>query len=137
MSNQNTLEQGRATFALISAKAGKDLGSNGASEYQSYVRKLPMLIKNNGLGPAMAFVFSKGAKNGEVNRQQAWGLLYGQISQWLGSEAPINPLGKFSAKDDTLINKIIAADAGSYRLATVETLALLSWLRRFVDGLID
>ncbi len=53
-----TLEHGRAQFAYECAKEGSKIEKR--KEYKSYVKKIPMLIKTNGLGAALAFMLSKG-----------------------------------------------------------------------------
>ena len=56
--SRTKLEQGRAAYAYNAAKDGKNKLGNKDSEYKSYVKKLPMLIKTNGLGAAMSFCFA-------------------------------------------------------------------------------
>jgi CRISPR-associated protein Cmr5 len=59
------IEQGRASFAYECAngiaKQQKEK-SKLAKEYKSYAKKIPMLIKTNGLGATFAFVLSKKGK---------------------------------------------------------------------------
>ena len=71
MALPKTLEQGRAEFAYKYAEAGKKLGS----EYKAYVKKIPMLIKTNGLGATFAFIKSKGGKT--------YDLIHKQTFEWL------------------------------------------------------
>ncbi|EAY27843.1 type III-B CRISPR module-associated protein Cmr5 [Microscilla marina] len=136
MSNRTlrtTLEQGRAAFAFACAQvAKKDLGSK-AKEYKAYAKKMPMLIKTNGLGAALAFAFSKGNKNGKPDTSKSWGLLYAHIEEWIRKdEKQVLPLG-----NEPLVKAIIHQDSAQYRAATIEVLAFLAWLRRFADGLIE
>jgi CRISPR-associated protein Cmr5 len=60
------IEQGRATYAFkvvqeVSDNEPKKLKEN----YKSVAKKLPVLIKTNGLGQTLAFVKSKGGKRQE------------------------------------------------------------------------
>lgn len=115
------LEQGRATFAYNCALVGKNLKRN--TEYKSYVKKVPMLIKTNGLGETFAFIHSK--KNNE-----AYQLIYNQTAEWLRTDEKIKP-------NDDLLKKIISMDSSDYRAVTNEVIAYFKWLIRFADGLIE
>lgn len=95
-------------------------------EYKSYARKIPMLIKTNGLGATYAFVKSKG-KDGN-----AYDLLYNQTAKWL--EVSKCPFIKVS---DDLVRDIIGLNSNAYRSVTNEIISLFTWLRRFAEGLIE
>lgn len=126
-SKRTTLEQGRAAFAYEAAEKGAALTK--ASEYKSYVKKMPMYIKTNGLGAAMSFAFSKG----KGKTDNAWGLIYHQIEQWLSKDE--KHLIDIS-NDTTLMKVLMNTDSSTYRATTIEVLALLNWMRRFAEGLI-
>ncbi|MEN7546980.1 type III-B CRISPR module-associated protein Cmr5 [Rapidithrix thailandica] len=130
---RTTLEQGRAAFAYTCAEnASKSLGK--PKEYKAYVKKMPMLIKTNGLGAAIAFAFSKGSKNGVPQANTPWGLIYTQIENWLleGDEK-----GLISFEKTKLAQKLTQVESYTYRAVTVEVLAFFGWLRRFAEGLIE
>lgn len=134
------IEQGRARFAYECAEEGKNLGSNSsteesskeAKEYKSYVKKLPTLIKTNGLAAALAFAFSKGSKEGKLDKKLAWGLLYNHIEAWLLKDSK----QLIAFKENGLKYQLVKVDSYTYRATTIEVLAFLSWLRRFSEGLI-
>jgi CRISPR-associated protein Cmr5 len=121
------LEQGRAIFAYNCASAGsKEIKKK---EYKSYVKKVPMLIKTNGLGETFAFINSK--KSPDKNKSgYAYLLIYNQTSDWLKKDQKIKP-------DDNLLEKIISMDSFEYRAVTNEVIAYFKWLIRFADGLIE
>ena len=136
------IEQGRATYAYECAKQAKgrwrketskeNEDSKKAKEYKSYAKKIPMMVKTNGLGSTLAFVKSK-CKQGE---DTAYSLLYEQLKTWLSK--PENSYYKISLSvGDDLVEKVIALNSSEYRAVTVETLALFGWLRRFAEGLIQ
>lgn len=131
MSNRIMLEQGRAAFAYKAAEAGNKLSKN--KEYKSYVKKMPMLIKTNGLGAAVAFAFAKGSKGGQPDRNNAWGLLYTQIENWLKEDK--KELIDFDP--NRLAYQLTTESSTTYRAVTVEVLALLSWIKRFAEALIE
>lgn len=124
------MEQGRAATAYAYAEAGSKL--NKKKEYKSYVKKMPMLIMANGMGAAMAFAFAKGSKGGEANREDPWGLLYSQIEGWVKEKRILGDI-----KTNKLAQTLTDCPSTKYRAATVETLALLNWMKRFADALID
>jgi CRISPR-associated protein Cmr5 len=124
------LEQGRAAYAYQCAQKGASLDKK--KEYKSYVKKMPMLIKTNGLGAAVAFAFAKGAKNGVAQENDPWGVLYDQLEQWIREKGT---LGQFP--ENRLAEKLTGISSADYRAATVEILALLNWIKRFADALIE
>lgn len=128
--SRTTLEQGRADFAYKAAKKGSELSKS--SEYKSYVKKLPMYIKTNGLGAAISFCFAKGSKNGVADKNKAWGLIYSQIEDWLKNHWELSELNK----GERLMENLLNMESTEYRVTTIEVLALLNWMRRFAEGLI-
>lgn len=136
------IEQGRAKAAYDYAKVGKLISSSFSFEgekykddkYSSYVKKIPMLIKTNGLGSTFAFVksnFKKAKKDkqpgSDQNPKNAYDLIYKQTKDWLVSKALITP-------DKDLIDDIISKKSTEYRVITNEVLAFFNWLRRFAEG---
>jgi CRISPR-associated protein Cmr5 len=131
---RNKLEQGRAEFAFNCAKTASEK-SDIADEYKQYAKKLPMMIKTNGLGASLAFYFSK-AKN-KSGSKTAYGYLLEDIGKWL--KRPENShLISLSEKAEggELLREIVGMDSPQYKSLTVEVLAYLLWLRRFADGII-
>jgi CRISPR-associated protein Cmr5 len=123
------LEQGRAAYAYTCAEAGEKLDKK--KEYKSYVKKMPMLIKVNGLGAAVAFAFAKGSKNGAAQKNDPWGLLYSQLEEWLRQK------GTLTMEQEPLAKILTTSESATYRAATIEVLALLNWMKRFADALIE
>ncbi len=123
------IEQGRAKKAYDFALEGLALGDSKAPEYKAYVKKLPMMIKTNGLGASLAFVKSK-------QKKDAYKKIYLQLTEWLSKESEITK-GFFRGKSTDLVKDIIEMDSYTYRAVTVETLALLAWVSRFAEGLIE
>ncbi|GAK61616.1 CRISPR-associated protein, Cmr5 family [Candidatus Vecturithrix granuli] len=104
----------------ISEKYGK--------EYKSYVKKIPMLIKTNGLGATFAFVFSK------ADEKSPYTLIYQQTKEWLKHDP--KGLMQFSEKTE-LAQELVQRNSAEYRAITIEVLAFFTWLRRFAEGLIE
>jgi CRISPR-associated protein Cmr5 len=94
-------------------------------EYRSIVMKLPTLIITNGLGQTLAFLKSKG--KGDENKPEE--KLYKDIEGWLENRIQWNATGE-------LMERVIALPSDRFRQATTETLAYLSWMRRFADAVL-
>ncbi len=114
------IEQGRAKYAYdkvqkVTTKESEKL----QKQYKSYAKKLPVLIKTNGLGQALVFMQIKNLGSEK---------LYQQISDWLGECELIN-------SSDDMIGQVVSMNSFKYRQATNEVLAFMNWVRRFVDGL--
>lgn len=122
-----TTEQIKAEFAYNCAKNATGLGK----EYKSYVKKLPMLIKTNGLGASFAFMFSK--KNKDEGK--FWNEIGKNIFDWLSTQKIIDStkINNF----DSLVNHINQYNSTEYRRLTAEVISFLTWLRRFADGLFE
>lgn len=129
ITKRTKLEQGRAEYAYDEVRNALDnLGKEGAKEYKAYVKKMPMYIKVNGLGAALAFALYKSHKS------PSWKMLYQHIEDWLRKyfkqiDEPF--------EEGELVGKLTREKSATYRAATMETMALLTWLRRFADGLIE
>ena len=123
------IEQGRATYAYKAVNEINKSDSKKLKEsYKSAAKKLPVLIKTNGLGQTLAFVKSKRAKRGKP--PNGYDKLYKQVGDWLRTDTAnkLVPQGE-------LVEKVIDLSSPTYRQVTIETLALFNWMRRFVDGL--
>lgn len=110
------IEGGRARFAYACAEEG-----SRKTNYRSYVRKLPGLIKTNGLGAALAFVEAKARKD------EAYNLIHQHIERWLRIR---NLIGE----GESLVKQVISLELADYRAVTEEVLAFLRWLTRFADA---
>lgn len=126
------LEQGRAKFAYDCALKASRIDKR-SKEYKSYVKKVPMLIKTNGLGATFAFIKSK-TKTDTGKAGYAYQLIYDQTAQWLRKdEKKLLDL----KEDDDLVEKLILLNSAEYRAITNEVLAFFKWLSRFADGMIE
>lgn len=130
LTTRKTIEQGRAKYAFEKVKEISNNSEHGSKKlkenYKSTTKKLPVLIKTNGLGQTLAFLKSKGGKK----TSNAHDKLYEHIGSWLQNEDT-----KRLVKEGELVEQVINLESHDYRQVTVETLALFNWIRRFVDGL--
>jgi CRISPR-associated protein Cmr5 len=118
--NIKKLENGRAEFAYKCVAEVKT-----CSDYKSYVKKVPVLIQTNGLGNTLAYMVSKG---------KAYDLIYEHLTSWLSKEE----CGCKALPDHTdLLEFVVSQPSMVYRQVTTECLALLNWLRRLAEGMIE
>ena len=128
-----TIQQQRAAFAFkqVSALVNKE----EAGRFRAYANSLPALVQMNGIGQAMAFVFSK--QSGKGVEAKGWAVLYQLVSQWLcDNERNIFDNTTFDNKSADLMQALVSHDQACYRLAQVECQALLVWVRQFARALL-
>lgn len=121
MSNDNpsivrTLEQQRAAHAWQQVQAGKTAAKQ--RELKSLARSAPASIQSSGLGQTVAFWKAKNESHHQA--------LYAAVESWLKSQ-----LNFQEALLEWIASKASGAD---YRYATAETLAYLSWYKRFAEA---
>lgn len=106
--------------------------------YRAYIRNIPSMILNNGLGSTIAFMFSKRLKKeGEVYNQ-----IGENIFNWLKKEQNsylINLETKQEREEKLkeLTDKVIHLNSSEYRAVTNEVLSIFNWLKQFADGMIE
>ncbi|QSQ07880.1 hypothetical protein H0A61_00197 [Koleobacter methoxysyntrophicus] len=126
------IERKRAEFAYKCVDRVLKEHKNIKEKYKTYVKKIPMLIKNNGLGATFAFVKAKiSEKEGEAG--YAYKLIYEQTGNWLKEDYKqlIDLRG-----DEDLVIQIISLDSNTYRAVTAEVISFFTWLSRFAEGMI-
>lgn len=132
MSNLKGIEDGRAEYAFKKVTEAKEkLSGDKAKEYKAYVKKIPMLIKTNGLAATFAFAFSKAKRKTD----NAYGLIYYQTAQWFIKHRSYL-LPDFHDQNE-FVYTLTQLKSPQYRAATNEVIALFNWLRRFADGQIE
>ncbi len=121
------LEQGRAQYAYDSVKEYPD-----KEKYKAYIKKVPMLIKTNGLGATLAYLKAKsvGKEDKKGIDKKTYESIYNHFSEWIKKDE--KHLLDIENKD--LVEELIKQDSPTYRAVTVEILALCKWLCRFAEG---
>jgi CRISPR-associated protein Cmr5 len=127
------LEQGRAKFAYECAYQVLSIqefeGEKAKKEYKSHVKKIPMLIKTNGLGATFAFMLSKGGIYTYIGEQ---------VLEWLKNDEKEILKKATELKNFVQLVKVVTnLESPEYRALTNEALAFFNWLTRFADGLIE
>lgn len=125
------IENGRARYAFETVSRFVEKNNQQEKklkEYRAYVKKLPAMIQVNGLGQTLAFCT---AAKSEVYRE-----LNRQIHDWVKQKQP-DLLDRFRENMDMkLVQIVVSMNSNEYRIISNEVLALLSWMRRFADGMI-
>jgi CRISPR-associated protein Cmr5 len=118
MSQQQTLQQKRAAHAWQCIEKVDRNHKNDCKKYGSLVRGLPAMIQGNGLATSLAFLLAKGKKEHE--------LAYEHLASWLKDEFPMN--------GQDLMIWLLAQPSPTYRQVMSESLAYLTWLKRFAEA---
>jgi len=153
-----TLEQKRARFAYESVSKVKEEKSEIQKKYSSYVKSSPVMILSNGLANTLAFYLSKmklkddtdykivlreleNYKNNQPNKFEnksdriAYAYLYTHISVWLAKKS--NDGKGLTEGYDPLKYIIEKADVFKVMQLTQEATALLNWMKRFADAMLE
>ena len=127
MSGQPSLEQRRANYAWQRIDEVKKKGF--AKKYGQLARGAPADVQTNGLGQTLAFWRANGFKASKAQQNEHAQLLQ-DVSRWVMEE-------RFRWSHEKGLLGWITGDGATtdeYRQATVETLALLVWLKRFAEA---
>ena len=135
MGNDNTtiikgLEEGRAKFAY---ECANQIPQKLKESYKSHVKSFPMMVKTNGLGASLAFLFSKRDKEKEIYK-----MVGNSIVDWLKKDEKYKNYGLGKLSDlKSLTEGVVGINSPEYRALTIEVLAFFNWLRRFAEGLLE
>ncbi|NJE31240.1 type III-B CRISPR module-associated protein Cmr5 [Thermococcus sp. 18S1] len=121
-----SIEHERGAFAYSKISEVKDKG--WAGDYKGYVKRAPAMIMTNGLAQTLAFYRSK--------QKPAYNALFNHINEWLKRREYLE--GNCERNPSDILEWLVycASDFEAYQ-ATVEVLALLNWMRRFADAMIE
>ena len=123
---QRTLEQERAQQAWACVQEVTNKPQEFKKKYGSLARKVPMLVLTNGLGQTLAFLKAKG-KNDPADEHT---VLFRHLSSWVLSQVTSST----TASNGDLLQWVLQNDSTAYRRATIESLAFLTWLKRFAEA---
>lgn len=147
MTTVKGIEQGRADYAYKCVLEGKSLNPKVDVAYKSYTRKIPTLIKTNGLGATFAYILSK-SKREDTKKGFAYKRIYEQVDNWLRAEThgtfenifqfiPTTRVVNGQEQPIELVEALIQLNSSEYRAVTNEVITLFGWLKRFSEGLIE
>jgi len=109
---RQTVEQERAAYALACIRQVK--GTRAAGEYRREVMGLPAMVLVNGLGQTLAFLKAK--------------------KKLVASEPLSQGVRVRLGFQGDLLDEVTRMDVATYRLAQLEALAVLGWLKRFAEA---
>jgi CRISPR-associated protein Cmr5 len=118
---RQTLEQERAKFALEKVRNWAD--RQGADTYARHIRKLPAMVRNHGLGQALAFLLAD-----DAGEEKPSGTLYKDLGEWLINRRI------YAGDSDKLMDQLVSCSRDNYTRAQEETLAFLNWMTKFADA---
>lgn len=132
MNTVNKIEQGRAEEAFRCVQ--NFVRTDGKKkEYKSYSKKIPMLIKTNGLAATFAFMNTKKPDDPYIQIGK-------DIVFWLQTLNPGLKTKMDNAGNNTKLNPflqvLLSASSEEYKYFTAETLSFMNWHRRFTEGMI-
>ncbi|MDD5663618.1 MAG: type III-B CRISPR module-associated protein Cmr5 [Victivallaceae bacterium] len=114
------LDQIRAKNALVAAE--NKMGGKNSGEV---VKKVPPMIRENGILGALAF-----AKDKDKDKESSGD--YGKCFEAI--IAHLKSVGKTSASSlDAFLNELVDADSAKLRDVTAESMLYLNYLRRFAE----
>ena len=130
-SKRQSSEQKRA------AQAWQDVGTVDSQyrdslgrKYNSLARSAPAIVQANGLGQTLAFYRAKAGPDPKKISEHR--LFYTHISHWV-----MDQLAPEQKKlGEGLLEWIVQQETQTYRRATAETLAYMSWLKRFAEAVL-
>lgn len=121
-----TIAQRRASVALL----WKDKGFGGKKE-GNVVSGFPMLIRTDGLLPALAYAVEKkeNKTTGQLENKNPGEF---QIASALVDHLKAEEILKKSGTPEEMVDELARGDSSLLRRATAEALAFLNYLKRFV-----
>ena len=123
---ESTFQSGRAQHAYLAVKKATSDASK-TKEFVASAKKLPMMIKVNGLLPALLFADTK----------SQFHQLPQQVMAWLTDKDGGSPVKQYFVNTDKDIATLAGFDSYKYRQVTVEAQRYLAWVRRFADAMKD
>ncbi|MBF0323299.1 MAG: type III-B CRISPR module-associated protein Cmr5, partial [Magnetococcales bacterium] len=126
------LSQRRAKHALEAIQAFAQTSTPDRNTfYLSAIKSVPIEMRTNGLGQAMAMALSQSKKGENKGRKEAYEAIYNQFRGWLcNSQEPDTPF----AKSEDFMQSLCAADQKTYLTAQAEALAYAEWLKKFAHA---
>lgn len=126
-------EQKRALFAHKRVSSLLEFATDeGAKRYKAYVRRFPMYIHKNGLAASFYFALNKAGSKTTAE----YGDLLEHIREWIATH-PLYNNWVDTASNKKMVSDLVELTTEQYRALTLEVFAILSWLKRVSEGLIE
>ncbi len=128
------LDKQRAANALDMVRILQKKGEKEYGNYVSFVKALPAVILQTGLGQALASeLASAGTDNDTQNGHRC---LFHDVSQWLGRDDAMAPFCNQYSKETGILDALLNGNESTYLQAQYEALAYVSWLKKFAVALL-
>ncbi len=128
------LDRQRAADALDRIRMLQEKGEKEYGNYVSFVKALPAVILQNGLGQALAAeLASSGTGNDTKNGHR---YLFHDVNQWLGRNDAMAPFPDQYSKETGILDALLKGKEAVYLQAQHEALAYVAWLKKFAVALL-
>ncbi len=128
------LDRQRAADALERIRLLQKTGEKEYGNYVSFVKALPAVILQNGLGQALAAeLASSGTENDTKNGHRC---LFHDVCQWLGRNDAMAPFPERYSKETGILDALVNGEESVYLQAQHEALAYVAWLKKFAVALL-
>ena len=126
------LDHKRAKNALVQIRARQSGGQESYGNYVSYVKALPAVILQNGLGQALATELAASTKD---NGHRC---LFEDVNKWLGRDADEAPYRNAYTPESGILGALVQGENQSgYIHAQHEAMAYTSWLKKFAVAMLE
>lgn len=120
--------QRRAQHAWTKVNEAKNNNRVDEGKYQTWAQKLPSLISQCGILPALAFLKAKKGEQARVGTD---------CSEWLLQADGGASLIPWTPNDVQIIRRLQQEDSRVYRAAQAEAIRYAIWLKRFSEGYLE
>lgn len=128
------LDRQRADDALQRIRALKPQGVETYGNYVSFVKALPAVILQTGLGQTLA---TELAASGTGNAtQKGHKCLFNDVNRWLGRDSETAPYRDSCDEQTGILQPLMSGNQKEYLLAQHEALAYVAWLKKFAVALL-
>lgn len=121
----------RVDFAYNAVKSINEddsISSEDKIKYKTSAKKLPVMIRTNGIGQTLAYL---------KDRNDGYNALYEQLGDWFIKNELIFKAGSENEDDikKNTLEKVVNLTSLEYRRLTLEAITISSWFSRFVDSI--
>lgn len=128
------LDRQRAADALERIRILQDKGETEYGNYVSFVKALPAVILQNGLGQALAAELAASGTGNDTKNGHRY--LFHDVNQWLGRNDAMAPYPGRYSEETGILDALLNGNEPAYLQAQHEALAYVAWLKKFAVALL-
>lgn len=117
------------SYINFNSYLSNDITKENKKKMRSYCRKLPVLIKTNGLLTTLSFIKAK------TNDENEYSYIFSWLKSWLNGLNNDNK-EKNEEKED-IIKKLTEMDNYKYMIYTKEAIEISIWYKRHAEAMIE